>query len=306
MSEKKLSPIVLFVYNRPEATEKTLQALSACHLADKSELFIFADGAKKGASSEQLEKINRTRQAIRAQKWCASVTIAESDVNRGLAASVIAGVSGIMEKFGRAIVLEDDIVCEKSFLTYMNGALDFYEKNENVWSIAGFSPLLFSTARLKSDVYAGYRASSWGWATWQNRWSKVDWSVADYAEFMEDKGRQARFNRGGSDMTNLLSMQMRGECDSWAIRWCYQQFKENAITIFPKKPQAKNIGFENDGTHSRKSILQIFKTKTAEYTEPIRFEDCRIDEKIMGEMLRLYSPSLLDRLLLVLARVVLW
>ncbi|MBR0032749.1 MAG: hypothetical protein IJP61_10765 [Treponema sp.] len=306
MCEKKLAPIVLFVYNRPEATQKTLEALSECYLSEESELFIFADGAKPGARAEQLEKIERTRSIARSKKWCKSVTITESSSNRGLAASVIAGVSGIIDKFGRAIVLEDDIVCEKSFLKYMNGALDFYDEKKHVWSIAGFSPLLFSTSKLKGDVYAGYRASSWGWATWKDRWQKVDWSVSDYGEFMGNKSRQAQFNRGGIDMTNLLSMQMRGECDSWAIRWCYQQFKENAITIFPKKSQVKNIGFENDGTHSRKSILQIFKTQTLEYEESIKFDDCQIDEKIMKEMLRLYSPKITDRLLLVLARIILW
>lgn len=306
MPGNTLSPIVLFAYNRPESTRRTLEALSEARLAQESDLFVFADGAKEGADAEQAENVRRTREVIRSRSWCRSVTITESGWNRGLAASVIAGAGEIINTFGRAIVLEDDIVCEKSFLVYMNGALDFYGADPGVWSIAGYSPLLFSTARLEGDVYAGYRASSWGWATWKDRWNRVDWSVPDFADFMRSPELQARFNRGGSDMTRLLSMQMRGECDSWAIRWCYQQFKEGALTIFPKKPQAMNIGFGNDGTHSRRSLLQIFRTQTEEYTGPIRFGRCAIDEGIMRETLRLYSPRLSDRLLLALARTLLW
>jgi len=42
-----LSPIVLFVYNRPRHTQQTIEALQKNKLASESELFIYSDAAKK-------------------------------------------------------------------------------------------------------------------------------------------------------------------------------------------------------------------------------------------------------------------
>lgn len=41
-----LAPIILFVYNRPEHTKKTIEALKLNVLAYDSSLFIFSDGYK--------------------------------------------------------------------------------------------------------------------------------------------------------------------------------------------------------------------------------------------------------------------
>ena len=132
------APIVLFVYNRPEHTRQTLEALAANTLAQESDLFIYADGPKEDATEEQLERIRKVRAIVRSQQGCKSVTVIESDTNKGLAASIILGVTETVNKYGRIIVLEDDIVTGKYFLEYMNTALKKYENEKQVWEITGF------------------------------------------------------------------------------------------------------------------------------------------------------------------------
>ena len=51
-----LAPIALFVYNRPDHTRRTLEALSRNELADQSHLFIFADGPKQNVSEDEILK----------------------------------------------------------------------------------------------------------------------------------------------------------------------------------------------------------------------------------------------------------
>ncbi|MBC7389104.1 MAG: hypothetical protein H7329_07840, partial [Opitutaceae bacterium] len=70
---KNLAPIVLFVYNRPGHTEKTLTALKINVLANESILYIYSDGPKENATQETLSKINETRKLIRKEKWCKEV-----------------------------------------------------------------------------------------------------------------------------------------------------------------------------------------------------------------------------------------
>ena len=110
-----LAPIILFIYNRPDHTKQTLEALSNSILAPQSDLFIFADGPKNTASKEQLESIKQTRKVAASEKWCKSVTLIESETNKGLARSIIEGVTEIINKFGKVIVLEDDLVTGKYF-----------------------------------------------------------------------------------------------------------------------------------------------------------------------------------------------
>ena len=43
-----LAPVILFTYNRPEHTKRTIQALAANELAEETDLYVFSDAAKKG------------------------------------------------------------------------------------------------------------------------------------------------------------------------------------------------------------------------------------------------------------------
>ena len=144
------------------------------------------------------------------------------------------------------------------------------------------------------DVYACYRGESCGWATWIDRWDKVDWAVSDYVEFLKDKKRKRMFCRGGQDMVDSLKRQMQGETDSWAIRWCYQESKENMFTIYPVKSFIENIGWDGSGTHSD---VDRFHVKKEADNFLYKLEEVDIDENIMREFKKYYSRPLLNRIL---------
>ncbi|MFC2114558.1 glycosyltransferase family 2 protein [Bacteroidota bacterium] len=135
-----VAPICLFVYNRPKHTLQTLQSLKGNLLADQSVLYVFADGPKDGASDDAIKRINEVREIVSREKWCREVHVIISDQNKGLANSIIKGVTETVSRHGKVIVLEDDLLLSEGFLTYMNNALDFYENQEEVMHIAGFAP----------------------------------------------------------------------------------------------------------------------------------------------------------------------
>ncbi len=133
-----LSPVVIFVYNRPRHTQRTLEALSKNRLADQSILYVYADGVKEGATVDQLTKNQEVRRVINSRKWCKEVKVIERDKNWGLADNIIDGVSKVVKNYGKVIVLEDDVVTAELFLTYMNAALDEFEGVDQVKTIAGY------------------------------------------------------------------------------------------------------------------------------------------------------------------------
>lgn len=241
-------PICLFTYNRPLETMQTIKALQNNYLASESDLFIFSDGPKNEVARLKVEAVRAFLASIDGFK---SVKIFESEQNKGLANSIISGVSQVIENYGRVIVLEDDLITSPNFLDFMNQALSFYSDQENIFSISGYSMDLPSLESYKLDYYLGYRASSWGWGTWRDRWEQIDWAISDYKTFIYNPFEHFKFMRGGSDLPYMLWKQMNGKIDSWAIRWCYHQFKNDLLTIFPTQSKIKSIGFGKNATHTK-------------------------------------------------------
>lgn len=244
-----LAPVVLFTYNRYKHTKSTIEALGKNPLARKSDLYIFVDYIDDEQKRVQCQPLYTFLDDEAWKNKFKQVNITYAKSHKGLANSVINGVSQIMNKYGKVIVLEDDIVTIPSFLQFMNECLDYYEDDLRVWSISGYAFPCDLLYQQKEELYLGYRASSWGWATWKNRWDLVDWQVTDYRTFKYNVFKRALFNRGGCDASFMLDRQMNGEIDSWAIRWCYSQYRQKMYTVYPTQTFVKNNGMDGSGTH---------------------------------------------------------
>lgn len=274
---KKLAPIILFVYERPDHTRKMIEALAKNNLAKESEVYIFSDNAKKSKDNEKVKEVREYINTIPEKSYFKKVTIIEAKENKGLAKSVIDGVTEIINEKEKVIVVEDDLITSKFFLEYMNNALDFYNKDEKIWSISGYNLPIEIPKDYEYDIYLGYRGCSWGWATWKDRWNTVDWEVKDYKKFKHSYRKRKIINRGGPDMAQMLDAQMKGLCDSWAIRWCYEQSKQNKYTVYPVKSLIQNCGLDGTGTHS--GINSAFDVKLNQ-TLPTLNSELVINKKI--------------------------
>ena len=262
------APIALFVYNRPDHTRETVEYLRHNELAPQSDIYIFSDGPKNAAA---MGKVATVRNYLESIDGFRSVSIVERDHNYGLAKSIIDGVTQVCEQFGRAIIMEDDLLSAPDFLTFVNRALVKYEASESVFSVTGFNYALSVPSEYPFDAFLTSRCSSWGWATWKNRWRQADWEMNDFERFMRSREQRRSFNRGGNDLTRMLAMQMRGEIDSWAIRWAYTHFKHDALALYPVHSRIVNVGFDGTGVHCRVSRIpqaQLSSTGTAEYRFP--------------------------------------
>lgn len=267
------APIVIFTYRRK--IDKLVESLLKNNLSSKSELFIFSDGYKNNIDKVDVLKVRESLKNISGFK---RITIEESTRNNGLANSVINGVSNIIKEYGKVIVLEDDLVVADNFLDYMNEALEFYKNNQKIWSISGYTPQLKCLHSYDRDIFLSLRASSWGWATWQDRWEKIDWEIKDWEVFKSDKIAISNFNLGGNDMFSMLKIQKLGKIDSWAIRWCYNQFKYNTYTVYPKNSKVLNYGFDENATHNSNDYERWHVELS---NETVQFKNIELDESIL-------------------------
>lgn len=280
MPDSSLAPICLFVYARPAQTRATIEALARNPLAASSDLFVFSDGPKPGKES----LVAQVRKLLESIDGFRSITIEHGPANRGLANSIIAGVTQVIDRYGKAIVLEDDILTSPNFLAFMNGALDYYADASKVFAISGFAYPMRSLRQRTFDNAFGYRSYSWGWATWKDRWALVDWNAPQYEAFASDPKNRKLFNRGGSDLWAMLKKQMEGRIDSWMIRWVFTQHRLGLLDVFPTVSKTANIGFGEGATHTACSDRR-YKTVLDEGSRStFNFDpDVSIDKRIQAE-----------------------
>ncbi|QTC40448.1 glycosyltransferase [Bacillus sp. V3] len=247
MTNQKTAPIVLFVYNRPDHTRRTIEALQKNHLASESDIFIFSDGPKKDSDSNKVQEVREFIQSIEGFR---TVTIKESDINLGLSKSILKGMNTIFNSYERAIILEDDLVSNASFLEFMNKALELYEDQKSVYSITGYSYTSGANKKVNSKTYFLNLTNSWSWATWKDRWEQFYPFETDWSILKNNKKIRKRFNFEGSyNFYKIILKQSRGEVDSWAIRWYLYVFMNNGLTLYPNTSLINNIGLDGSGTH---------------------------------------------------------
>lgn len=276
--KKELAPIILFVYNRPEHTKKTLEALANNLLANESVLYIYCDGVPKNATEELKNNNTLVKKVIREQQWCKEVIIVEAESNKGLANSIINGVTDIVNKHGEVIVLEDDLITGKYFLEYMNTALKKYSSSKNVVQISGFC---YEPPKIKSNKSSYFLplTTTWGWATWKEEWNAIDFDCKDYILLKQNKKLAYQFNFNGSyNFKKMFFQQMeQNKISSWGIRYYWNVFKQKALILHPDKSLVLNNGWDNSGKH--KDSYQIYPIENwDEDYRVVKFpEVCKLD-----------------------------
>ncbi|TKC03428.1 glycosyltransferase family protein [Pedobacter cryotolerans] len=242
---QNLAPIALFVYNRPQHTERTVKFLKQNELAADSRLFIFSDGAKTDADAD---KVAEVREFIKKIDGFKSIEIVESKTNLGLANSVIAGVTRLNAAYGKVIVFEDDLISSPYTLTYFNEALNRYRDEEKVMHIGAYMYVL-SDKNLPDSFF--YRAAtSWGWATWDRAWQHFEPNIDTLLKKFDSKKKSEFAIEGTMNFWKQMQDFKKGKNNSWAIRWYASIFLKGGLTLNPSQSLVNNIGHDGTGVHS--------------------------------------------------------
>ena len=272
------APIVAFAYNRADKIIGCLESLEKNPEASESNLIIYSDGPKSNASAQEVKETRAALHEYEKRAVFKSITIIEAPGNKGLADSIIDGVTKTLKEYHRAIVVEDDLIVSNRFLEYMNGALDFYDGNKDIGAISAYTYPIKDLDSYDKDIYIMHKGDCWGWATWEDRWNGASWADVDYDEYFADKPLRKRLENTENGWDLLMTLQSRGKISSWAIRWVLYLLKNNLLTVYPSHSFVTNAGFDGSGTHSNKSEDSHYFTALADYTGSITFENLDPDQ----------------------------
>ncbi|WP_434037636.1 CatB-related O-acetyltransferase [Formosa sp. 4Alg 33] len=255
----ELAPIILFVYNRLAHTKQTIEALQNNELATNSVLYIYSDNAR---NAEDKESVTELRAYLKTLSGFKKINIIERKTNWGLANNIIDGVTSIVNKYGKIIVLEDDVVTSKGFLKFMNNGLRLYEEEKTISQINGY--VYPFNKSLNEDVIYLRILACWGWATWKDRWADYEHDVSKAIDFLDSKEKINAFNiLGHADYYKQLIDNKDKLIYTWAVRWYASWFMKGQLAVFPSKSLVLNIGDDDSGVHSKASN-NVFRNTTVD------------------------------------------
>lgn len=272
----KYAPITLFVYNRPEHTKKTIEHLMENAEFAESHFYVFSDGPINDGG---MSLIYAVRDIVRSFNLN-NLVLVERKKNYGLVKSITAGVTELCKRYGRVIVLEDDLVVSPYFLNYMNQALDLYVDEPKVMQVSGY---MFPVSVLvETDAVFLPISTSWGWATWNRAWMKFDSIGANIEKLMSDKSLQRKFDLDGAyPCYQMLIRQQRGWDNSWAIRFYFTCFMNHGLVLYPVETLVFNNGFDGSGSNCDQQSPQQMNvalcSRKLEIFPPISQDDATLE-----------------------------
>jgi hypothetical protein len=255
----KISPIILFAYNRPKHTSVILDSLSKCWLFKESKVYIYIDGPKKIIN----DKIKFKKVCILVNKFKknnSNIKVYISKKNLGLFKNLTHGISSILKRHQTAIILEDDLQVKKNFLIFMNKSLNLYKKNKKVFQISGYS---YPIKTNNNKAYFLNLTSCWGWGIWKDRWQEFERFTQNkkeidnlFLKIKDNKELKYKFNINNSfNYLKFLKKQINSKFNSWGVLFYLYSFKNNSLNLFPSQSLVNNIGFDGTGLHKSRSNI---------------------------------------------------
>ena len=243
-----LSPVVLFTFNRPDITKKTFDAI---RMVKPKNLILVSDGPRFDVENE-LELVEECRRIVTSVDWNCNVIKIFSQKNLGCLRRIVTGLDETFRIFDKAIIIEDDCVPTITFFKFMDWGLEFYLNNDKVGMISGSNLVSNKIQITELNGYSRF-INIWGWATWKYTWElhnpyipiyEIQKNINKYLNKYNFKFWQILYWRELFKFTIYKG-------STWDFQLQYTFFKNNLLSVFPKKNLVNNIGFDKNSTHTK-------------------------------------------------------
>ena len=234
--------IALFIYDRPQCTERVLESLRRNHV---NELYVFQDGIG--------EKTNRTawqqnEKLIKKIDWCKVHYLQNQQKASSLDRQIISGINRVFEEKNEVIVVEDDCVISDDGIEFIQRCLEKYKNNKKVIDVGAYLEPINIPDNYTLPVIAAGAPGGWGWGTWKDRWEKFQKDYSVIGHIWDSLKENPTFDHCGYTIKKILTdYWLLGTWDLW---WGIYVLAQGGISVRPTGNKVYNIGFENPGTHT--------------------------------------------------------
>ena len=266
MAAQLQTPVALFIFKRPDTTQKVFETIRA---VKPVELLLVADGPRPEREGER-EKCLDTRAVVSQIDWDCKVLRNYSDINLGCGKRVSSGLDWVFEQVDEAIILEDDCVPDQSFFQFCEELLALYREDERIFSISGQNIQLRSP--IKDSYYFSRYPHCWGWATWRRAWQHYDFDMQLWPQAKESRLLDDILLDSGivNHWTKIFQAMYEKQIDTWDFQWTFACWLQSSLNIHAGVNLVSNIGFGAEATHTIQDITEFSQIARQKINFPLK------------------------------------
>lgn len=250
-------PVLLTIYNRPDKTKAVIDNLRQIR---PKQIFVAADGPRN-KQRQVVEKCLQAREILKTIDWSCEIKTRFLEKNMGVDLAVSTAIDWFFQNVDYGIILEDDGIVHSDFFLFCGELFVRFFNDVRIMQISSLAPYDQRDFTYDYHFSPAFRCSG-GWATWRRAWkcyssdfSRYSDSEAfkilkvynrDYSKFKYQYGAVLKHRRG------IVTI-----WDHWDYQWNMACFAQNGLSIVPEKNLLINIGFDEEGTHT-KQISPVF------------------------------------------------
>lgn len=239
-----LAPISVSVYTRLEHFQQCVESLANNHLAKYSKLYVFSDAAKPGDE----ERVRQVREYAKKITGFEEV-ILKFQKNNDYKKNMADAREIPLNKHGKMIRLEDDNIVGPHLLRFINEGLVFYENDNRVFAITGYSPPINQKKYVQGDVYLSYYFSAWVYGVWKRKKFNEFLSFEKPYADMLNSGLLKRVKSIHPKLPDALCKMDEGTHWAGDQKLSYMMIKHGMYQIKPVQSMVRNIGHDGSGVH---------------------------------------------------------
>lgn len=228
-------PAILFAFNRPDK----LRALWS-RLADQGVkmAYLYCDAARGEQDEELCEATQKVARNL-------PVELRIRPHNYGLSKNLISGISEVLSQHPSAMVFEDDVHPKAGCIDYLNMALDTYGSRQQIFSVGCYRRSLDVPT---TNVFLSPRFNCWGWATWANRWERIQESLKNWE--LPFPAFYKLSEAGGYDIVQRWrAYEMKNKPLTWDTVVALHCLQQGWMQVQPSDVMIENVGFDGTGTN---------------------------------------------------------
>lgn len=273
----EIAPVLISVYDRYLHFKNCIESLKKNKYADRTHLFVAIDAPYE---EQHIPNNNNVIEYAKSITGFEEITLIVRDQNIGAENNILSAMDEIFKKYGKLIFSEDDNEFSVDFLSFMNKAMNVFEKREDIFSVSGYNYPIQIPSTYCNDIFIWKGYSAWGVGLWKNKWERVDWSISDLELFLEDRTNVKSLNEIAEHYLPGLRHIIKSREFHGDTMLSYFHVKNNMYTVFPIISRVRNIGHDRSGIHCKYNSIYSNQKICQDGTEIELPLDIRPDHEI--------------------------
>lgn len=266
------TPVLYITFARPEYARQSFDAIKK---AKPKKLYFYSNKARS-EKPDEVRRNEEVRKYVEEIDWECDLHTWFRDEYVDVWTSIPGAINWVFDNEERAIVIEEDAVCAPAFFDFCEKMLDKYKDDQRIWSVGGSN---FAQRRVRHnyDYYFSHYIFITGWASWRDRWRKIDFENVKARDILDANVMKATFCTPKEQRlyTNFLKKGLRRyeKNKNWDGLFNFTCRSQGAMSIIPAYHLVKNVGRSgvNNKSFMRTPVyqdIQYFKDEYIISNEP--------------------------------------